>query len=167
MIRTARLALAALVLAAACGDDDDPATPAAESWTATLNGANEVPPAATNATGSATFTAVGDTAIQYSLSATGLTAMTMAHIHTGAAGSNGGVMVWLQPPNGTAAGAPAPANGVFATGRINQSWIRGLSGQPPITLDSLRRLMRSGNAYVNVHSSTFPGGEIRGQIRSQ
>jgi hypothetical protein len=156
-----------LPLAAACDDDDNVVGPTPERWTAALAGANEVPPANTTATGSASFEAVGDTAISYTITAN-ITGVTMGHIHTGAAGVNGGVMVWLAPPNGTAPQAASGAiNGQLSTGRITASWIRGVSGQPPITLDSLKRLMRTGNAYVNIHTSAFGGGEIRGQIRTQ
>jgi len=159
-------ALFALPVLAACGDDDSTTAVRPERWSATLAGANEVPPATTTATGSATFEAVGDTAISYAITAT-ITGVTMGHIHTGAAGVNGGILVWLAPPNGTAAQPASGAiNGQLSTGRITASWIRGVSGQPAISLDSLKRLMRSGNAYVNVHTSAFGGGEIRGQIRT-
>ena len=160
------VALLTLPVLAACGDDDATTAPPPERWSSTLSGANEVPPATTTATGSATFEAVGDTAISYAITAT-ITGVTMGHIHTGAAGVNGGILVWLAPPNGTAAQPASGAiNGQLSTGRITASWIRGVSGQPAISLDSLRRLMRSGNAYVNVHTSAFGGGEIRGQIRT-
>jgi len=159
-------ALLTLPVLAACGDDDATTAPPPERWSSTLSGANEVPPATTTATGSATFEAVGDTAISYAITAT-ITGVTMGHIHTGAAGVNGGILVWLAPPNGTAAQPASGAiNGQLSTGRITASWIRGVSGQPAISLDSLKRLMRSGNAYVNVHTSAFGGGEIRGQIRT-
>jgi hypothetical protein len=42
--------------------------------------------------------------------------------------------------------------------------IVGQNGQPPITMDSLLKLMRSGNTYVNVHTAQFGAGEIRGQL---
>jgi hypothetical protein len=165
LARTIALATLALSLAA-CGDDET-TTPAPERWSASLNGASEVPPVTTTATGAASFEAVGDTAISYSITLNGITGVTMGHIHTGAAGVNGGVMVWLLPPNGSAAQAPSGAiNGAAASGRITQAWIRGVGGQPAISLDSLKRLMRSGNAYVNVHTSAFGGGEVRGQIRN-
>ncbi len=167
MSRLVRQSLLALVLVgvAAC-EDDDPAAPAAERFTATLSGANEVPPATTTASGSASFTAVGDTAISYTITVNGLTGVTMGHIHTGAAGANGGVLVWLLPPNGTAPqAASGTVNGTLSTGTITAAWIRGLSGAPAISLDSLKRLMRTGNAYVNLHTSTFGGGELRGQIQ--
>lgn len=164
-VRTALLATLALSVAA-CGDDD-PTPPAPERWSASLNGASEVPPVTTSATGSASFEAVGDTAISYSVTLNGITGVTMGHIHAGAAGVNGPVLVWLLPPNGTAAQAPSGAiNGAAASGRITQAWIRGVQGQPAISLDSLRRLMRSGNVYVNIHTSAFGGGEVRGQIRN-
>ena len=158
-------ALFSLPVLAACGDDDATA-PTPERWTATLVGTNEVPPVTTTATGSAAFEAVGDTAISYTITAS-ITGVTMGHIHTGAAGTNGAVLVWLAPPNGTVPQTASGAiNGQLSTGRMNASWIRGVGGQPAITLDSLKRLMRSGNAYVNVHTSAFGGGEVRGQVRT-
>lgn len=165
-IRSSSLLVLLVALLAAC-DSDEPSSPVAERWSAPLSGANEVPPVSTAASGSATFEAVDDTAIAYTVTASNLTGVTMGHIHTGAAGANGGVIVWLLPPNGTQPqAASGPVDGTLATGRITQGWIRGVGGQPPISLDSLRRLMRSGNAYVNVHTSTHGAGEIRGQIQS-
>lgn len=157
------VALGSLALGA-CSDDDNTTAPTPERFTATLTGANEVPAVTTSATGTATFTAVGDTAIAYTVSVNGLTGMTMGHIHAGAAGVNGGVLVWLAPPNGSAPAAPAGTqNGVISSGQFNASWIRGIGGAAPISLDSLKSLLRSGNAYVNYHTSTFGGGELRGQ----
>ena len=167
MTRSFALPLAALLLAltATACDDDSPAAPRPEQFAATLSGANEVPPVTTTATGSASFTAVGDTAISYTITVNGLTGITMGHIHAGAAGVNGGVVVWLLPPNGTAPQTPSGTiNGALVSGRITAASIRGLSGAPPISLDSLKRLMRGGNAYVNLHTSRFGGGELRGPI---
>jgi hypothetical protein len=36
-----------------------------------------------------------------------------------------------------------------------------------VSYEELLNAMRSGNAYVNVHTTTYPGGEIRGIVRSQ
>lgn len=158
------LGLGALLVGtfAGCSESDEGTGPTAERWSAALAGSNEVPAVTTSASGSATFEAVGDTAISFSVSVTGLTGTTQGHIHTGAAGVNGGVLVWLLPANGTAAQAPAPTlTGVISTGTIARSWIRGTT---PITLDSLKALMRSRLVYVNIHTSTFTGGELRGQI---
>lgn len=154
-----------LVIGLLACDGDSPAAPVGEMFDAVLSGANEVPPVTTAASGTATFTAIGDTAIAYSISVTGLTGVTMAHIHAAGAGVNGGVVAWLLPPNGTAPqAASGTVNGVLATGSITAAWIRGVGGNAPISLDSLKTLMRTGNAYVNIHTSTNGGGELRGQI---
>ena len=167
MIQIRQLRLAALVLAfgAVACDDDSPAAPAPEQFIAALTGANEVPAVTTTASGSATFTEVGDTAISYTITVSNLTGITMGHIHAASAGVNGGVVAWLLPPNGTAPQtASGNVNGQLVTGRITAAWIRGVSGQPAISLDSLKSLMRTGRAYVNLHTSANGGGELRGQI---
>lgn len=169
MIQIRQLRLVALVLvfgSVAC-DVGETVSAAPEQFASALSGSNEVPPVTTTATGNATFTAIGDTAISYSIVVNGLTGVTMGHIHVGGAGVSGGVVVWLLPPNGT---APQPAsgtvNGTLATGTITAAWIRGIGTSAPISLDSLKSLMRSGNAYVNIHTSANGGGELRGQITS-
>lgn len=165
--RVLRLAALPLALGVAGCDLDSSNSPAPEQFAAVLSGANEVPPVTTTASGSAVFTAVGDTAINYTVTVSGLTGVTMAHIHAAGAGVNGGVVAWLLPPNGTAPqAASGTVNGVLASGRITAAWIRGVSGAAPISLDSLKTLMRNGNAYVNIHTSTNGGGELRGQITS-
>lgn len=164
-LRLSRLVALPFVLAAMGCDEDSPAAPVAEQFASVLSGSNEVPPVSTTASGNATFTAIGDTAIAYTITVSGLSGVTMAHIHAAGAGVNGGVVAWLLPPNGTAPqAASGPVNGVLATGRITAAWIRGISGAAPISLDSLKALMRNGNAYVNIHTSTHGGGELRGQI---
>ena len=51
------------------------------------------------------------------------------------------------------------------TGSFSASDIRGQSGRPPISLDSLVTLMRRpGLAYVDLDDSVFNGGEVRGPI---
>lgn len=157
-----------VVVAAACNDDDDPTAPTAEQFVATLSGSNEVPAVSSAATGAATFTVVDGAAIDYTIAVTGLTGVTMAHIHIAPAGTNGGVVSWLLPPNASAAQSPSgTVNGTLATGRLTAAWIRGVSGAAPISLDSLKGLMRTGRVYVNIHTSTHGSGELRGQITSR
>jgi hypothetical protein len=153
--RMLKIAVAALLpIVAACGDD--PVSPAT-SFTATLTGANEVPAVATTATGSATLSVSG-AAITYQVNVIGLSNALVAHIHVAQAGANGPVRLNLC---GTGAPEPACTSGtaVLATG-TNGTIV------PPsaITFDSLLSAMRTGGAYVNVHTSANQGGEIRGQI---
>lgn len=125
---------------------------------ALLNGANERPnPVTTSANGAAVFTRNG-TAVTYVVTYQGIASIpTGAHIHAPAGvASTAGVLVDLVKQTQTS------TSGVL-TGTFTAADIRGISGQPPIALDSLMTLLRTGNAYVNVHSSTFPAGEIRGQ----
>lgn len=160
-IRTIGPVLMMSVVLASCGGDGGTA-PAVEKFSATLAGSSEVPAVTSTASGTVAFEAVGDTALSFSLQVTGLTGATMGHIHTGAAGVNGGIIVWLLPANGTAAQVPSqPLTGVISTGTIAQAWVRGT---PAISLDSLKKLMRAKAVYVNVHTSAFANGEIRGQI---
>jgi plastocyanin len=124
-----------------------------------MNGANERPNAVnTAANGAAVFTRSGS-AMSYTITYQGIASNpTGLHIHA-PAGPNGtaGIIVDLMrtPVTGT--------SGVL-TGSFTASDIRGIGGQPPITLDSLVTILRNGQGYVNVHSSTFPAGEIRGQL---
>jgi hypothetical protein len=119
-----------------------PAITKAQNYVATLQGVNEVPPNASPATGIGHFTlnATHDT-LFYTITWSGLMCnQTAAHIHRGVAGVAGPV---LHPLQNLAAGS---ASGAWA-----------LSAQNVIELNS-------DSLYVNVHSSCFPGGEIRGQL---
>ena len=108
-------------------------------YSASLSGANEIPPVTTAATGGAQFILdPTGTTLRYEAVFTGLTA-TASHIHTGAVGVNGAV---LYPLTLTATGA---------------------KGTQAITADDLTTL-NAGGLYVNAHTAAHPGGEIRGQI---
>lgn len=163
--RTTLSALALLTLAG-CGagaGDSDGTGPAPERFTATLSGAGVVPATASTTTGSITFSSVpGDSILTYSLSVSNMTGVTQAQLHSGAAGANGPILAWLLPVNGNAAQAPSVAlDGVISLGDIAPAWIRT---NPRLTMDSVKALMIAGRAYVDVHSSAFPNGELRGQI---
>jgi hypothetical protein len=163
-----KIALAALLpISAACGDDDSSGLSTATNFTATLTGANEVPPVTTPATGTATLTLVGNQ-LNYTITVTNLQNAVLAHIHLAAVGQNGPVRLNL-----CGTGDPQPVcvsgTGVLATG-TNGTTV----GDPPITFDDLISAMRTGGAYVNVHTNATgcttgdpgcnPGGEIRGQV---
>lgn len=87
-----------------------------------------------------------------------------AHIHFGARGTTGGVSAFLCgggtkpapcPPAGTVTGTIAPADVVGP----NAQGIEPVTGYPELV-----RAIRTGVTYVNVHTTRWPGGEIRGQI---
>lgn len=106
-----------------------------------LSGANEVPPVTTAASGTGTISVAGDGSVSGSVKVTGVAA-TMAHIHVGAAGQNGPVIVTLaQTANGEWS-VPAGA-------KLNAEQMKSY---------------RAGELYVNVHSEAHKGGEIRAQI---
>jgi hypothetical protein len=134
------------------------------NFTAHLSGGEEVPPNDSRATGQAIFRVVdGGAAIEYRLIVANIENVTMAHIHLAPAGQNGGVVVWLYPSAPPAQLIPGRFNGVLATGTITEANLVGaLAGQP---LSALIDYLASEGAYVNVHTSQFPPGEIRGQIK--
>jgi hypothetical protein len=134
------------------------------NFRAHLNGAQEVPPVETNATGQATFQLSKDgTELSYKLIVANLDNLSAAHIHLAPAGTNGGVVVWLYPSSAPGVLIPGTSNGILAEGVITESnLVNALDGQ---TLDDLIGHFQAGNAYVNVHTTFKPGGEIRGQIR--
>ena len=166
--RILMLAMGGLVSAtAACSDDDDGGAGPATEFVALLTGEEEVPAVLTDATGSATLSAADDQ-ITYTLNVTDLANAVFAHIHVAPEGQNGPVRLNL-----CGTGAPQPActsgTGVLATG-TNGTTV----GTPAITFDDLVEAMRSGDAYVNVHTddgagaqNTGPGDMIGGEIRGQ
>jgi hypothetical protein len=109
--------------------------------------------------------------ITYRLSYTGFpTAVTQAHIHFGGRAQSGGVSVFLCSNLGNGpAGTPAcPASPGTVTGTLTAASVIGPAGQgiAPGEFAELVRAIHAGATYVNVHSTAFPGGEIRAQIQS-
>lgn len=133
------------------------------NFTAHLSGDAEVPAADTRATGQAVFKLDRDgSALHYRLIVANIENVTQAHIHIAPAGANGPVVAFLYPPAPPAQLIPGRSAGVLQTGTITAANLVGpLAGT---TLDDLLDAIRSGNAYVNVHTSANPAGEIRGQI---
>jgi hypothetical protein len=108
--------------------------------------------------------------ITYTLTYSGLEggAVLFAHIHFGARGTTGGVSAFLcgggTKPTPCPPGVLEPAT---VTGTVTPADVVGPTGQgiEPITgFPELVRAMRSGVTYVNVHTTRWPAGEIRGQI---
>lgn len=142
-----------------------------------LTGYQEVP--AVSTTGSGTFNARisnDESRIDWELSYSDLEgAVQQAHIHFGNVGVNGGISVFLctNLGNGPAGTQPCPAPPATISGTIVAA---DVSPNIPATaaartqgintgeIDELIRAIRAGSTYVNVHSTLWPGGEIRSQI---
>ena len=121
-------------------NDDSQATTTNLIYSATLNGANEVPANNSTATGTATLTFNTVTkAFTISVIYNGVTA-SAGHIHKAASGQSG-------PPVFPFSSLSSPIN--FTSDPLDAS----MEGD-----------LNANLYYVNIHSSTFPGGEIRGQL---
>ena len=139
---------------------------------ARLRGFQEVPVVSSVASGrfKATIDATAGS-ITYELSFSGLEGtVTQSHIHLGQHSVNGGIMVWLCQSatnvDPTGLSPTCPQSGTV-TGVIQAANVIGPAGQgvAPLEFAEVLVALRAGVAYVNVHSSKFPGGEIRGQVR--
>jgi len=144
-----------------------------ETLQAEMSGFQEVP--AISTTGSGEFRAKisnDETSIEFELSYSDLegitpppaTAPLAAHIHLGQRGVNGGVSIFLCGGGGKPACPPQPAT---VTGTLDASGVGGPAGQGIAAGEfaELLRAIRSGVTYANVHTTRWPGGEIRGQIK--
>jgi hypothetical protein len=107
-----------------------------------LSGSNEVPPVTTSASGTGTVTINPDHTVSASITVTGMTA-TASHIHEGAVGTNGPVIVPFTKTGDNTFVAPAGAK----------------------LTDSQYASYKAGNLYVNAHSAKHPGGEVRAQLK--
>jgi hypothetical protein len=153
---------AALAAALLCGGLSAQAEQ--RNFRTSLSGQQEVPPVDTSARGQATFRSSSDgTSLQFQLVVANIQNVTQAHIHLGESGVNGPVVAWLYPPAPPAQLISGGFQGVLSAGEIRTDDLVGpLGGQP---LQTLLAQMAAGTAYVNVHTSQVPAGEIRGQIR--
>ncbi len=129
-----------------------PAGAQSAKFEATLSGQEQAPPIDTPA--KATFVLSGNAkSLHYTLSVVDIENATMAHIHIGHAGEEGPIAVWLYPSN------PSP---VVRKGKFTGNLMGPLQGK---TLEDLVSVIKVGDAYVNVHTTAHPGGEIRGQLK--
>jgi len=125
---------------------------AGDAYFADLTGAQENPAVATAATGKGLVVISADAGtVTYLVTYTGLSgSANAAHIHTGAVGSNGGVILPL-------AAGPSPMVGTLTATNFSAS------GAVTTFAEAITAI-RAGTTYFNVHTTAHPGGEIRGQI---
>lgn len=141
-----------------------------------LSGNEEVPLVLTTGRGTLTASINKEgTELAYKLRYSGLEAdATQAHIHIGQQGINGGISVFLcantppitPPPAPASVPPPCPVREGEVTGTLTAEDVIGPTSQGVVAGDFARLLfaIRTGNTYVNVHTTRSPGGEIRSQI---
>ena len=136
---------------------------------AQLRGLNEVPPTTSRATGElrAAINAT-ETQINFTLSYSNLSGPAgAAHIHFAPTKVNGDVMVFFCGGGGKGAcpaGTSATVTGTLTAADIVGPARQGIPPAPAGQFSDVVRAIKTGNAYVNIHTEKFPPGEIRGQI---
>ena len=142
------------------------------SLRAKLTGFQETPPTLSPSTGTFQATVIGST-LSYKLTYTKLsTPATQSHIHFAQPGVAGGIFLWLcqSATKPGPAGTPIcpPDGGTVSRSGVTAADIQGLPAQNLTAGDfaGFLRIISAGEAYVNVHTTAIPGGEIRGLVRS-
>jgi len=135
---------------------------------------NEVPAVSSGAAKGffvARLNRAGD-ALRYTLRYTGLSApVTQSHIHLGQRHTNGAIMVWLcqsatnADPTTLAPLCPTTEGTVEGTITAANIVTAGTQGVAAGEFDEFLLALRKDAGYVNVHTTGFPGGEIRGQVK--
>jgi hypothetical protein len=161
-----------LVLIAACATlTAAPGAAAVHVYTASLNGANEVPDAATPGSGSAVVT-IDDVAntMRVQIDFSGLLGNTTAsHIHCcQPAGTNAGVATTTPTfagfPLGVTSGSYDQTLDMTLASSFNPAFVTAHGGNVDQARADLFAGIAAAQSYLNVHTSMFPGGEIRGQL---
>src|SRR5207237_3464342 len=150
LIVVAMLTLGAIALPATAA-----AAPARTNlFIAHLVGDQETPPNDSLAQGEVLMHLNADGTVSYKLIVANITNVIMAHIHVAARGVPGPIRQWLYPVSGPPAQLrPGRTAGLLAAG-------------PFTATPELLAAIESGDAYVNVHTSQLPPGEIRGRLRA-
>ena len=139
-------------------------------YSASLNGPSESPPNQSPATGNAIFDFDTDThLLTISVNFSGLVGTTtVAHIHadtavagTGTAGVASGLTSWT---TGLQSGSYTSTVNMLSSATYGSSYLAANGGTAASAETALLSAMSIGKAYLNLHSTTYPGGEIRGFI---
>ena len=145
----------------------------AEKLKVTLSGYQEVPSSLSSPV-TADFEAQirgegPDLSIDWTLSYAGFTTPVLqAHIHFGQRHTNGGISIWLcgNVSNTPAGVQPCPTPEGSISGEATAASVVGPAAQliAPGEIEEIVAAIRAGVAYVNIHSTAFAGGEVRGQF---
>jgi CHRD domain len=162
MIRRALLAVSLTAVVAISGAGVVSADAPARHFMARLTGDQEVPPTGSPGTGTFDLRLTdNDTKLRFRLRAEGVTRIIQSHIHIGAPGTVGPVVVFFFASTPNTADKAITGDGFEVAGVRTASDFALPSG---VTFAAFLADLRAGNTYVNIHSPAHPGGEIRGQI---
>ena len=131
---------------------------AEEVFKARLAGTEEVPPNESPAGGSA-WVKINNDDIEYEVNVTDIDKVNAAHIHLGEKGKNGPVILTLYKDDPTE----------LKTGKLAEANLTASNLEGPMkgkTGADLVQAIKDGTTYVNVHSTDFPNGEIRGHLEA-
>ena len=133
------------------------------TFTTTLHGGNEVPGVVTGSVGTSTVTWNTSTRTgTYRVDVYNMpVGTTQSHIHVGAAGVGGPVVINFTVPAG------GISNDYALTGTFSCTDVVVRAAQGINSCEDFEQALLLENAYVNVHSTANPGGEIRGQLVRQ
>jgi hypothetical protein len=122
-----------------------------------LNGMQEIPSNNSSAIGLASFKVMDNNFVWYGINLTRLDKVMEAHLHLGKIGTNGDPIVMLFN-----SGPTGPINGTLVSDKFEAADFLGpMSGK---SITDIVDKMKSGEIYVNIHTGSFPDGELRGQI---
>jgi CHRD domain len=128
-----------------------------QKFSAKLSGKEEVPPNESPSSGFA-WVKITDDEIGYEVNVTDMDKVNAAHIHLAEAGKNGPIVLTLFK-----GGPTEQVNGTIGEANVTASNFEGPMKGKNIT--DLLTAMKNGTTYVNVHTTDFPDGEIRGQLK--
>jgi CHRD domain/PEP-CTERM motif len=157
-LRTAGLAASALLLSTTAAN--------AATYSATLSGAAENPPNASTATGSGTLRVIG-TSIFVDIDYSGLgSGLADGHIHCCSAPTgNAGVAIgFTSLPLGSTSGNITRLIDLTKASSFRPAFITASGGTVDLARARLFNNLELGRAYFNLHTTGFPGGEIRGNL---
>jgi len=127
-----------------------------QKFSAKLSGKDEVPPNKSPSAGFAWVKIYGDK-IAYEVNVTDMDKVTAAHIHLAEPGKNGPVVLTLFK-----GGPTEQVNGTVGEANVTASNFEGpMQGKQ---VSDLVTAINNGTTYVNVHTTDFPNGEIRGEL---
>jgi len=163
------IAIGAASYAVAGPRDSAGEPPNTKHFTARLNGFQETPSVSTTGFGNFEATLVDDNTLHYVFTYGGLEGgnSLFAHVHFGTRYFAGGVSFFLC--GGSTKPDPCPNVEGTVEGDVTSADVVGPNNQgiEPGSFGEIVRAMRAGDAYANIHTTRWPGGEIRGQINDE